>query len=193
MNRRLIAGAAVALTAVACGSASAAAPTPTTRILDATGFSALFPSTWSMTTKTVKGATEYELSSNGALNASGVPKAGAIGITIQEVPYAVAIASGAPNPATATPTQLVNGMVGTPPSATGVKVTYALHAVSFAHDIAYGLTLTYDSAGTPNLQEDVVDRHASVLYLVELDAEPTLKAAGDAAVATLMKTWYWAS
>jgi hypothetical protein len=30
-------------------------------------------------------------------------------------------------------------------------------------------------------------------YLVELDAEPTLHATADAAMATLMKTWYWAT
>jgi hypothetical protein len=195
MKRTLMTGMAVALTCVACGSASAAgsAPTPTTRILDATGFSALFPSSWSMTTHTLKGATEYELSSSGALNASGVPKPGAVGITITEVPYAVAVAGGATNPATATPTQLVNGMVGTPPSATGVKVTEALHSVTFADDAAYSISLSYVSAGTPNLQEDIVVRHAEVLYLVELDGEPTLQATGDAAIATLMKTWYWAA
>jgi hypothetical protein len=191
MKRTLITGVAVALTCVACGSASAAAPTPTTRILDGTGFSALFPSSWSMTTRTLKGATEYSLSSSGVLNASGVPKPGAVGITITEVPYAVAVAGGAPNPATATPTQLMNGLVGTPSGATGVKVTDALHSVTFADDAAYSVSLSYVSTGTPNVQEDIVVRHADVLYLVELDGEPTLQATGDAAIATLMKTWYW--
>lgn len=186
-------GCALALTVVACGSASAAVVTPTTRILNGTGFSALYPESWSLATQTMHGATQYQLSSRGPLSAAGVPKPGAVGITIQVVPFAVIQTSGRPNPATWTPVQLVNGTIGTPPGATAVKVSVPAHGVSFADGTGYAVNLTYAVAGTPNVQEDLVEVHAKVVYLVELDAEPTLRALGEAAMKTVTTTWGWAT
>ena len=58
-------------------------------------------------------------------------------------------------------------------------------------DTAGAASLTYTSGGHPNLQEDVVDRHGKVVYLVELDAEPALKVQAEAAVNALVKSWSW--
>jgi hypothetical protein len=193
MNQRLIMGCVLALTGVACGSASAAVATPTTRILNGSGFSALYPESWSLAKQAMKGATQYQLSSRGTLSTAGVPKPGAIGITIQVVPFAVIQAAGRSNPATWTPVQLVNGTIGTPPGATTVKVSVPAHGVSFADGTGYTVNFTYSVAGTPNVQEDLVEVHAKVVYLVELDAEPTLQALGEAAMKTLTTTWGWAT
>jgi hypothetical protein len=106
---------------VACGSASAPVATPTTRILVGTGFSVLYPASWSLKTISIKGATEYKLSSRGSLSSAGLPIPGAIGITIQAVPFAAAVAAGLPNPATMTPIQLVDKVIGTPSGATGLR------------------------------------------------------------------------
>lgn len=191
MNRKLLAGCAAALAVVACGSASAPVATPTTRILVGKGFSALYPVSWSLKTVTHKGATEYQLSSHGALTSAGVPIPGAIGITIQAVPFADAIAAGLPNPATMTPIQLVDRVVGTPTGATNLKVVNPPHVDLWLNGTAYGVSLTYASAGTPNLQEDLIDRHAQVIYLVELDTEPTLQTSGEAALKTVTHSWGW--
>ncbi len=193
VNRRLITGCAIALTMVACGSASAPVATPTTRILVGNGFSALYPVSWSLKTITLKGATEYQLSSHGSLTTAGVPIPGAIGITIQAVPYAAAVAAGLPNPATMTPTQLVDRVIGTPTGATDVKVVNPPHVDLWLNDTAYGLSLTYATAGTPNLQEDLIDRHTQAIYLIELDTEPTLQTPGEAALKTVTHSWGWAT
>ena len=184
---------AVTVTIVACGSTDPAVATPTTRILNVTGFSALYPESWSVKTQTRRGATQYQLSSHGLLSDAGVPKPGAIGITIQAVPFAVIEASRSVNPSTWTPTELVNDTIGTPPGATAVTVATPAHRVSFAGNTAYGMTLTYTSSGTSNVQEDLVVIHATSVYLVELDAEPSLRASGEAAMKTVTTTWGWAT
>jgi len=184
---------AITLTTVGCGSANAAVATPTTRILNGTGFSALYPESWSVKTQTMRGATQYSLSSHGVLSNAGVPKPGAIGIIIQAVPFAVIEASRSLNPATWTPAQLVNDTIGTPPGATAITVATPAHRVSFAGDTAYGLTLNYTSSGTSNVQEDLVVIHGTSVYLVELDAEPSLQTPGEAAMKTVTTTWGWAT
>jgi hypothetical protein len=193
MNRRLVSCLAITLTTVACGSTNAAVATPTTRILNGTGFSALYPQSWSVKTQSMRGATQYQLSSRGLLSNAGVPKPGAIGITIQAVPFSVIEASRSLNPSTWTPTQLVNDTIGTPPGATAISVATPAHRVSFAGYSAYGLTLTYTSSGTSNVQEDLVAIHGTSVYLVELDAEPSLQASGEAAMKTVTTTWGWAT
>jgi len=190
MQRALLAGIAMAAAVAGCGEASAPAP-PATQPLTGSGFTARFGASWTKETRTSQGATEYELSSHGSLNASGLPAAGAIGITVQVVPFTVLQASGAPDPSTLTQVQLIDGVVGTPTDATGVTVTVALHSVTFVGDTAGAASLTYTSGGHPNLQEDVVDRHGKVVYLVELDAEPALKVQAEAAVNALVKSWSW--
>ena len=107
------------------------------------------------------------------------------------MPFAVLQASGAPDPSTLTQVQLMDGVVGTPTGASGVTVTVGLHSVAFAGDTAAAASLTYTSGGVPNLQEDVVDRHAKVVYLVELDVEPSLKVEAEAAMSALVKSWSW--
>jgi len=184
-----VAGIVVA-TVAGCGEVSTPAA-PATQTLTGSGFSAKFGAAWTKEIRTSQGATEYELSSHGSLNSSGLPTAGAIGITVQVVPFSVLQANGAPDPSTLTQVQLMDGVVGTPTDASGVKVTVGLHSVTFAGDTAGAASLTYTSGGLPNLQEDVVDRHARVVYLVELDAEPSLKAAAEAAVSALVKSWTW--
>ena len=189
--RRTLLAAIVMTAAVAgCGEASAPAA-PATQTLTGSGFTARFGASWTKTTRTSQGATEYELSSNGSLNGSGLPIAGAIGISVQVVPFAVLQASGAPDPSTLTQVQLMDGVVGTPTGASGVTVIIGLHSVAFAGDTAAAASLTYTSGGVPNLQEDVVDRHAKVVYLVELDVEPSLKVEAEAAMSALVKSWSW--
>ncbi len=190
VRRTFLAGIAVTVAVVACGEASAPAA-PVSQTLTGSGFTARFGASWTKTTRTSQGATEYELSSHGSLSAAGLPAAGAIGISVQVVPFSVLQASGAPDPSTLTQVQLMDGVVGTPTGATGVTVIVGLHSVTFAGDTAAAASLTYTSGGVPNLQEDVVDRHAKVVYLVELDAEPSLKVQAEAAVNALVKSWSW--
>ncbi len=191
VRRALLTGIVVA-TVVGCGESSAPAA-PATQALTGSGFTARFGASWTKTTRTSRGATEYELSSHGSLSNAGLPTAGAIGITVQVVPFSVLQASGAPDPSTLTQVQLMNGVVGTPTGASGVKVIVGPHSVIFAGDTAGAASLTYTSGGIPNLQEDVVDRHGKVVYLVELDAEPSLRVQGEAAVSALVKSWSWAA
>jgi hypothetical protein len=190
--RSLVVTALAATAVVACGSASAV-PAPSTNALSGPGFSAQYPIKWSGTTDSSGGVSAYELSSNGSLNASGVPAAGAIGITVLVEPLSVLAAAGARNLATSTPAQLMTGVVGTPPDAVGVKVATAIHSVRFDGDSAAAITLTYTTGGTPNVQEDQLDKHGLSVYLVELDTEPSMKAAGEAVVASLIKSWAWSS
>jgi hypothetical protein len=193
--RTLVVTALAATAVVACGSASVAPPAPvvTTHVLSGSGFSAHYPITWSSSGESSKGVTAYELSSGGALNASGVPTPGAIGITVLVEPLSVLAAAGARNLATTTPAQLMSGVVGTPPDAVGVKVATAIHGVRFDGDSAAAVTLTYTTGGVPNVQEDQLDKHGLSVYLVELDTEPSLQAAGEADVASLVKSWTWTS
>ncbi len=190
--RALVVAALAATAVVACGSA-AAAPAASTHALSGSGFAAHYPLSWSSNTKTSGGVTAYELSSHGSLNASGVPAAGAIGITVQVVPMSVLTAAGAKDVASLTPAQLMSGVVGTPPNAAGVKVATAIHSVHFSGDSAAAMTLTYTTGGTANVQEDQIDKHGSNVYLVELDTEPSMKAAGEAAVASLIESWTWSA
>jgi hypothetical protein len=87
----------------------------------------------------------------------------------------------------------MSGVVGTPPNAAGVKVATAIHSVHFSGDSAAAMTLTYTTGGTANVQEDQIDKHGSNVYLVELDTEPSMKAAGEAAVASLIESWTWSA
>jgi hypothetical protein len=190
--RTLVVTALAATAAVACGSASAV-PAPSTRALSGPGFSLQYPISWSGTTDSSGGVSAYELSSHGSLNASGVPAAGAIGVTVLVEPLSVLAAAGARNLATVTPAQLMTGVVGTPPNAVGVKVATAIHSVRFDGDSAAAVTLTYTTGGTPNVQEDQLDKHGLNVYLVEMDTEPSMQAAGEAVVASLMKSWAWSS
>jgi hypothetical protein len=191
--RSLVVTALAAASVAACGSASAApaAPAASTQVLSGPGFSTRYPIAWSGTTDSSGGVSAYELSSQGALNTSGIPVAGAIGITVLVEPLSVLAAAGAKNLATLTPAQLMSGVVGTPPNAVGVKVATAIHSVRFDGDSAAAVTLTYTTGGTPNVQEDQLDKHGLSVYLVELDTEPTMKAVGEAAVASLMRSWTW--
>jgi hypothetical protein len=74
-----------------------------------------------------------------------------------------------------------------------VTVATAIHSVHFDGDSAAAVTLTYTTGGTPNVQEDQLDKHGLSVYLVELDTEPSMKAAGEAAVASLVKSWTWST
>jgi hypothetical protein len=65
--------------------------------------------------------------------------------------------------------------------------------VRFDGDSAAAVTLTYTTGGTPNVQEDQLDKHGLNVYLVEMDTEPSMQAAGEAVVASLMKSWAWSS
>jgi hypothetical protein len=188
--RTLVVTALAATAMAACGAASVAPPA-TTQVLSGPGFSAQYPITWSGTTDSSGGVSAYELSSHGSLNASGVPSAGAIGITVLVEPLSVLAAAGARNLATVTPAQLMSGVVGTPPNAVGVTVATATHSVRFDGDSGAAVTLTYTTDGTPNVQEDQLDKHGLSVYLVELDTEPSMRVAGEAVVASLMKSWTW--
>jgi hypothetical protein len=189
--RSLVVIALAATAAVACGSASVAAPPASTQVLSGPGFSAQYPIAWQASTDSSGGVSAYELSSHGALNSSGIPVAGAIGITVLVEPLSVLAQAGAKDLATLTPAQLMTGVVGTPPNAVGVKVATAIHSVHFDGDPAAAVTLTYTTGGTSIVQEDQLDKHGLSVYLVELDTEPSMRAAGEAAVASLIKSWSW--
>jgi len=190
--RAPLVGLGLALTAAACGGNTT--PTPrTTQPLRGNGFNAEFSSAWTKTTRSLKGATEYELSSRGGLGNVGIPPAGAIGIVVQVLPYSVLEAGGAPNLASISQAQLVSGLVGTPKDATGVTASTGLHALALAGDRASGLSYTYTSGGTANVQEDVVDRHGTAVYFIELDTEPTLQSQGETALAAFLASWTWSS
>jgi hypothetical protein len=189
--RSLVVIALAATAAVACGSASVAAPPAYTQALSGPGFSAQYPIAWQASTDSSGGVSAYELSSHGALNSSGIPVAGAIGITVLVEPLSVLAQAGAKDLATLTPAQLMTGVVGTPPNAVGVKVATAIHSVHFDGDPAAAVTLTYTTGGTSIVQEDQLDKHGLSVYLVELDTEPSMRAAGEAAVASLIKSWSW--
>jgi hypothetical protein len=189
--RSLVVIALAATAAVACGSASVAAPPASTQALSGPGFSAQYPIAWQASTESSGGVSAYELSSHGALNSSGIPVAGAIGITVLVEPLSVLAQAGAKDLATLTSAQLMTGVVGTPPNAVGVKVATAIHSVHFDGDPAAAVTLTYTTGGTSIVQEDQLDKHGLSVYLVELDTEPSMRAAGEAAVAALVKSWTW--
>jgi len=190
--RTLVVTALAATAVVACGSAPAV-PAASTNVLSGPGFSTQYPLAWSGTTDSSGGVSAYELSSHAALNTSGIPVAGAIGITVLVEPLSVLAAAGAKDLATLTPAELMSGVVGTPPDAVGVTVATAIHSVHFDGDSAAAVTLTYTTGGTPNIQEDELDKHGLSLYLVELDTEPSMRVAGEAVVASLMKSWTWTS
>src|SRR5580658_977545 len=189
--RTLVVTALAATAVVACGPAPVAPSPPSTQVLSGPGFSAQYPLAWSGTTDSSAGVSAYELSSQGALNTSGIPVAGAIGITVLVEPLSVLAAAGAKDLAALTPAQLMSGVVGTPPNAVGVTVATAIHSARFDGDSAAAVTLTYTTGGTPNVQEDQLDKHGLSVYLVELDTEPSMRVAGEAVVASLIKSWAW--
>jgi len=87
----------------------------------------------------------------------------------------------------------VSALLGTPKGASGVATAKGLHTVALASDSASGLSYAYTNTGISGVQEDVVDRHGTAVYFIELDTERALQSQGEAALTAFMGSGAWTS
>jgi hypothetical protein len=167
--------------------------------LRASSFTTSYETGWRLTTKrSPTGAARYALSSSRTPpNSLGIPPAGALGITIDEIPISLAkslhLGGAAPDAAAARQSMLtlLPHAVGTPARAEHVARVAAPHAVLLDGAQAAEEAYTYRYAGRENVQVDVLSRHQGRLFLVELDAEPSLAQASRSALAAVTGGWRW--
>jgi hypothetical protein len=167
--------------------------------LNGGSFTTAYQTGWALTVRHgPAGAARYQLSSTGApVNGLGIPPVGTIGITIDEMPVSslavLHLAGAGPDPAAASQSavELLPHAVGTPSGAQAVATADFAHAMTLDGADAAEEAYTYNLAGHENLQVDVLSHHEGQLVLLELDAEPAVARAGQAALEAITGKWRW--
>ncbi|HEV2980272.1 MAG TPA: hypothetical protein VGX51_02470 [Solirubrobacteraceae bacterium] len=162
-------------------------------------FVTAYPQGWTLAVKRKPAlGARYQLSSTGAqVSGLGIPPAGTIGVTIDETPastlsrYHLAGAKPDAVALSQNATQLLPNVVGTPRAAESVVRVEAPRRTRLDGADAAEEAYTYTYASLPNVQVDVLSHHGDKIVLVELDTEPGLGAAGQAALAAITGDWRW--
>jgi hypothetical protein len=167
--------------------------------LNGDSFTTAYEAGWGLTVRHgPTGTARYQLSSTGApVNGLGIAPARTIGITIDEMPVSslavLHLAGAGPDPAAASQSavELLPHAVGTPSGAEGVATADSAHATTLDGADAAEEAYTYSLAGRDNVQVDILSRHEGQLVLLELDAEPAVAGAGQAALEAIAGEWRW--
>jgi hypothetical protein len=192
----VVAGVAIGLllTAIVGGSKAAAV---NTTALTSGSFKTVYPGGFRLSVShPVSGATVYQLTSPATTAVApfihGPPPAGVIAIDITDVSVAL-VASLDHDPAalTQTPLQMLPSTVDQPAGATGVVNSVPIHASSLDGVAAAAAGYSYNYQGVGNVQSDVLARNGQQLDGIELDAQPSLAAQGQAALGTILAHWSW--
>lgn len=178
--------------------ASSAKAAPVTVPLSGGSFTTAYPKGYRLTVKHAQGAARYQLSSTGAaVNSVEIPPARTIAVTIDETPTSLFrrlhLAGAQPDTsaATQTPVQLMPNFVGTPARAEDVAHASPVHATTLGGAPAAEESYAYRFDGRENVQVDVLARHGTRVLNIELDAEPALAAASQAALESITGRWRW--
>jgi hypothetical protein len=192
MLRIVTACAALGLTACAASTAAATGlPQAQGQRLSDSTFIASYPSGWTKQVTQVHGATRYALASKGSLSPLGIPETDAIGISVTTIPIAALQSEGVKNASTLTLSQLASDLVGIPKGVTDVVALQHARAIAVGSDSGLEAELSYADAGQSNIQEDILVKHETVVYLIELDVAPTLRTKGEADLAAMASSWGW--
>jgi hypothetical protein len=170
-----------------------------TATLEGGSFSTAYQAGWVLRARRgPTGAARYQLSSTGApVSGLGIGSAGTIGITIDEMPISslavlhLAGASADPAAASQSAIELLPHAVGTPAGAEDLARVEFPHAITLDGADAAREAYTYSWAGRENLQVDILSHRGGRLYLLELDAEPAVAPAGQAALEAITGDWRW--
>jgi hypothetical protein len=170
-------------------------------------FTSTIDARWTIRARTRAGGFEvFALSSTGApLDAEGIPRRGAIGITLTEGPAAPIARRARRAPAqpsadsTATRATreaqaaiaLMSAVVRTPAGAQWVELSGPARFRTLAGASAAEESYEYVLGGRGNVQVDLVARRGSRIYFIELDTEVAHIAQGESAFATLLRNWRW--
>jgi hypothetical protein len=135
------------------------------------------------------GAVRYQASSTAAaLDSAGVPPAGGVGITIDDVPASFFTRGSSRAPDSLT---VLRMSAGTPRGAKGVARVAAPRRTTLGGAEAAEEAFTYSYRGRGNVQVDVVAQHGGRSLLIELDAEPGLAKPSQQALELLASGWRW--
>jgi hypothetical protein len=160
------------------------------RVTDST-FIASYPGGWTKQVTQLHGATRYALASRGTLSPLGIPQADAIGISVTTIPVAALQSEGVKNASTLTLSQLALDLIGIPKGVTHVVGLQKAHAIAVGSESGLEAELSYADAGQSNIQEDILVKHETVVYLIELDVAPALGTKGEADFAAMATSWGW--
>lgn len=161
------------------------------------------------------GSQTWSLSSTGApLDADGIPRAGAIGLTLTESTPPAGSGRGreaagesragqtSPQPRSESPAKrdreraeaaiaLMSRIVRAPPGAEGVQISGQPQFLTLAGASAAEESYEYVYRRHGNVQIDVVARRGGEVYFIELDTALPRLAQGEAALARLLRGWHW--
>ncbi|SRR6266699_2901652 len=167
--------------------------------LDGSAFATSYPAGWTLAVKHgPAGSARYQLSSTGApVNGVGIPALGSIGITIDETPTSALsrfhLAGARPDTTASRQSalQLLPHVAGTPRVAEGVALASPPRGTTLAGVDAAEESYSYTDAGRENTQVDVLSQRGGRIVLIELDTEPSLGRAGEAALEAVTGNWRW--
>lgn len=190
---------AVAIAAFLLSSTSGGDGNSGVRTLNGGSFTTAYQASWHLTVRQdPTGVARYQLSSTDApIDGLGIPAAGAIGVTIDEVPDSALrvlhLAGARPDTDAAkqSAVELLPNVVGTPSEAQGVARATAPHATSLQGADAAEEAYIYNLGGRGNVQVDVLSHRDGRIFLLELDTEPALARAGQAALEAITREWRW--
>jgi hypothetical protein len=167
--------------------------TPALRTVTGTGFSTSYPSAWSVSSHIGRrGSSQHLLSSSGAaIDALGLGPAGTVAVTIDDTPTSGVRAGQRFSEQRLDAVRLLAVNVGTPEAAQAKSLAARPHAVALDGIEAGEESYVYTYEGRQNMQVDVVARHDRHIVLVELDAEPRLASASQAALTQILAAWHW--
>jgi hypothetical protein len=195
----LCAALAAALAAALVLALGGSAPRALTLLRGAT-FTSVVPAGYALTrTYPLPGFEKFQLTAGAAaaqlpLASAAVPPAGAIELTVSDVPLSVAAtASHNARLALLPPLALLPLVVKLPGRARHVVASQPLHSTTLAGQAAAAITYIYTDHGVANVQSDIVTRRGSQLVGLELSSEPALRARALAAERTLLAHWSWTS
>lgn len=162
-------------------------------------FTTAYQAGWGLTTKqSPMGAARYQLSSTGAqISGLGIPPAGTIAVTVDEMPTSALsvlhLVGAAPDRAATkqSPVELLPHAVGVPGGAQAVARVVSPHATILGGAGAAEEAYSYNLAGREIEQVDVLSQRDERVVLVELDAEATLADAGREALGAITGHWRW--
>jgi hypothetical protein len=187
MSRRLVLSAMLA-TAMVGGGGTALAATQ----LHGRGFTTTLPDGWTSKAQSSKRVASYALTPSGAsLDVVGIPTSPGTGMTIGVID-AKQLAKGLhrkklPSKATA----LLPLFIGTPRAASGERVVSALRGSRLAGAKAATISFDYQYHGREIIQRDLVSRHGSRVFYIEVDSDSANDADGRSAMATVTHGWHW--
>jgi hypothetical protein len=161
-----------------------------TRRLQGSGFTASYPSDWTMETGRVGKAhfMRYAMSTGGsAVNRAGIAGPGELGLSVYVTP---ADSFAHPPSEASDPSELLSSVVGIPDAASNVRRA-DIDTLTLGGQPAVSGAIAYTYKGTQIIQDDVVAPRQGRVFLVEVNRISSLATEGDAALHEFLESWRW--